>query len=101
MKGFSPNWISWIESFISRGSVAVKANDNIGSFFRTKKRLQQGDPLSPIVFIFVVDVLATLVNRAKTHGQINGLIPHLIDGGSSTLQNANDTMLFTNDLEKS
>jgi hypothetical protein len=33
MKGFSPKWISWVESFISGGSVAVKVNDEVGHFF--------------------------------------------------------------------
>lgn len=37
MKGFSPRWISWIESFISGGSVAIKVNDDVGRFFQTKR----------------------------------------------------------------
>ena len=46
-------------------------------------------------------MLATLINRAKTQGQIDGVIPHLIDGGLFILQYADDTVLFMNhDLEK-
>jgi len=45
MKRFSPEWIGWIKSFISGGSVAINVNDEIGSFFQTKKGLRQGDPL--------------------------------------------------------
>ena len=45
MKRFSPEWIGWIKSFISGGSVAISVNDEIGSFFQTKKGLRQGDPL--------------------------------------------------------
>jgi hypothetical protein len=37
MNGFSAKWISWIQTFISRGSVAVNVNDDIGHFFQTKK----------------------------------------------------------------
>jgi hypothetical protein len=29
MKGFSPTWCEWISKVMSRGSVAVKVNDNI------------------------------------------------------------------------
>ena len=45
MKRFSPEWIGWIKSFISGGSVAINVNDEIGSFFQTRKGLRQGDPL--------------------------------------------------------
>jgi hypothetical protein len=63
--------------------------------------LRQGDPLSPILFNVVVDMLAILINRAKADGQVDGLVPHLVDGGLSILQYADDTLLFfDNDLEK-
>jgi len=46
-------------------------------------------------------MLAILINRAKVDGQISGVVPHLIDGGLSILQYADDTILFMDhDLEK-
>jgi hypothetical protein len=52
------------------------------------------------VFI-IVDMLAILVEWAKFDGQIEGVIPHLVDGGLSILQYADDTILFMDhDLEK-
>jgi hypothetical protein len=39
-------------------------------------------------------MLAILISRAKENGQINGLFPHLIEGGISMLQYAQDTILF-------
>jgi hypothetical protein len=68
MKGFSSKWISWVQSFISGGSVAINVNDEVGHFFQTKKGLRRGDPLSPLLFNIVVDTLAVLVNRAKDEG---------------------------------
>ncbi|WVZ75253.1 hypothetical protein U9M48_023327 [Paspalum notatum var. saurae] len=101
MKGFSSKWISWVKSFIMGGSVAVNVNDDVGKFFQTKKGLRQGDPLSPLLFNIVADMLAILINRAKEHGQVSGVVPHLIDGGLSILQYADDTIIFMeNDLEK-
>ena len=42
MKGFPDKWCSCIESFISKGSVGVKVNDDIGKFFQTKKGAKTG-----------------------------------------------------------
>jgi hypothetical protein len=39
-------------------------------------------------------MLTILVNRAKREGQFEGLIPHLVDGGLSILQYADNTLLF-------
>ena len=94
MKGFSPKWIEWIRSFISGGSVAINVNDEIGPFFQTKKGLRQGDPLSPILFNVVADMLALFINRAKADNQLKGVVPHLVEDGLSILQYANDTILF-------
>lgn len=46
-------------------------------------------------------MLAILIARAKEDGQVSGLIPHLVDGGVSILQYADDTILFMeHNLEK-
>jgi hypothetical protein len=83
------------------GHVGVKINDQIRQNFQTKKRVRQGDPLSPILPNIVVDMLAILIKRAKGEGQIAGVIPHLIDDGLSILQYTDDAILFMeHDIEK-
>jgi hypothetical protein len=94
MKGFSEEWCALIHNFVSGGSVAIR-------YFQTRKGLRQGDPLSPMLFNIVADMLAIMIERAKVDGQIEGLIPHLVDGGLSILQYADDTILFMeHDIEK-
>jgi retron-type reverse transcriptase len=66
---------------VSKGSVCVQINDELGHFFQTRKGLRQGDPLSPILFNLVADMLAVLIERAKSQGFIEGLVPHLVDDG--------------------
>jgi hypothetical protein len=101
MKGFSPKWCRWIQNVVSGGSVGIKVNDDIGPYFQMKQGLRQGDPMSPILFNIVADMLALLINRAKTDGQIRGVIPHLVDDGLSILQYADDTIIFLDhDLEQ-
>ena len=97
MKGFSPQWCSWIKKIMSGGSFGVQVNDEVGNYFQTKRGLRQGDPLSPVLFNIVDDMLAILVSRAKENNQIEGVVPHLIDGGLSILQYADDTVLFLED----
>jgi hypothetical protein len=101
MKGFDPRWCAWIRDFTEGGSVGVKVNDDIGHYFQTRKGLRQGDPLSPILFNLVGDMLAIMIARAHESGHIGCLIPDLVEGGISILQYADDTILFMeHDLAK-
>jgi hypothetical protein len=101
MKGFSQKWCQWIDQIVSGGSVGVMVNDELGHFFQTKKGLRQGDPLSPLLFNIATDMLAILIDRSTKLDHFRGLIPHLVEGGVSILQYADDTILFMeDDLEK-
>lgn len=85
MKGISLQWCRWIEKVVSGGSVGIKVNDEISGCFQTRKGSRQGDPLSPVLFDVVADMLAVLVTRARGNDQIKGVIPHLVDDGLSIL----------------
>jgi hypothetical protein len=46
-------------------------------------------------------MLAILIMRAKEAGHVGSLVPHLVEGGVSVLQYADDTIIFMeHDLEK-
>jgi hypothetical protein len=101
MKGFSNQWCQWINSIMQGGHVGIKINDQVGQNFQTKKGLRQGDPISPLLFNIVVDMLAILINRAKREGHTNGVVSHLVDDGLSILQYVDDTIIFLDhDLER-
>jgi hypothetical protein len=101
MKGFSDESHALINSFVSIGSVTIKINDDVGRYFQTLKGLRQGDPLSPMQFNIVADMLAIMIECAKVDGLIEVVVPHLIDGVLSILQYADDTILFMeHDFEK-
>jgi hypothetical protein len=80
-----------MERVVSKGSVCVQVNDDLGHFFQTKKGLRQGDPLSRILFNLVADMLAVLIERSKGMGFLDGLVPHLVEDGLSILQYADTT----------
>jgi hypothetical protein len=54
-----------------------------------------------MLFNIVADMLSIMIEHAKNDGLIEEVIPHLVDGGLSILQYADDMILFTeHDLEK-
>jgi hypothetical protein len=56
--------------------------------------VRQGDPLSPLLFDFVAEALAAILDKALEAGHIEGVIPHIIPGGVSHLQYADDTIIM-------
>jgi hypothetical protein len=83
MKGFDPIWCERIRNYVQGGSFGIMVNDGIDHNFQTRKGLRQGDPLSPILFNIVADMLAILIAWAKEVGKVGSLLPHLVDGGIS------------------
>ena len=50
--------------------------------------------MSLVLFNIVPDMLAIAIECAKQDDQIAGVVPHLSDGGLSTLQYDDDTIIF-------
>ena len=84
-KGFSERWVSWMLKVVKGGRVAVNLNGERGQFFRSFKGLRQGDPLSPLLFNLVGDAFSAMLNLACRQGELEGLVPHLIENGLSHL----------------
>ena len=79
-------WIFNIVINITRGQVAIKVNGEICPYFRTHQGLRQGDPLSPLLFDLVVDVLAILIGGAVEQGLVTGLAKDQREGDVPILQ---------------
>lgn len=56
-RGFPSKWIRWIELLLTTGKSRVVINGEPSPYFQHKRGLRQGDPLSPMLFLIVVDVL--------------------------------------------
>nr|XP_051220218.1 uncharacterized protein LOC127337707 [Lolium perenne] len=59
-----------------------------------KRGVRQGDPLSSLLFNFIGKALSAILSAARRAGHIHGVIPHLIPGGISHLQYADDTLIL-------
>ena len=86
--------------YIDKHNVGVKVNDDIDHYFQAHKGLRQGDSMSPLLFNIVADMLTILIGRAKENGHVSGLVPHLVDGGVSILQYADDIFFMEHELAK-
>ncbi|GMP23346.1 hypothetical protein CsSME_00000977 [Camellia sinensis var. sinensis] len=92
--GFHPKRVQWIMECIITVSFSVIVNGAQRSNFKPSRGLRQGDPLSPYLFILVMDVFSRLITRSVQEGKISGL---RIQRGCPTLSHlffGNDAVLF-------
>jgi hypothetical protein len=80
-RGFSDTWIGWVKMLVLGGSVSVMANGDESSTFKTSKGLRQGDPLSPLLFNLVGDVLTRMLKRASKRGYMRGILEDFMPWG--------------------
>ncbi|GKC45282.1 hypothetical protein Tco_1063004, partial [Tanacetum coccineum] len=61
--GFHPRMIGWIMECVKTTSFSISINGCLHGYFKGKRGLRQGDPLSPYLFTLVMEVLTLMLNR--------------------------------------
>ena len=71
--GFQIDFIRWIMSCITTISFAILINGATSPFFHTERGLRQGCPLSPFLFLLIVEGLSRFIKKAKADGYFKGI----------------------------
>ena len=92
--GFREKWCSWIEHCISLAHFSIMVYGSPNGFFRSSRGLRQEDPFSPLLFVFVMEVLSKMISTAMHGGLLEGF--KVGNASFSHLLFANDTLIFCN-----
>jgi hypothetical protein len=71
--GFSQPMIKWIMGCVVSANLAILVNGEPSSFFRIGRGLRQGCPLSPLLFILVMEALSLLLKTGQAEGKLSGI----------------------------
>ncbi|GLT85699.1 hypothetical protein SLE2022_038800 [Rubroshorea leprosula] len=92
--GFCEKWTQMVMQCVSTVSYTVGINGNQTPFFAPQRGLQQGDPLSPYLYLFIADILSHLLLTATAKKKISGYKIRRRSPTISHLLFADDSLVF-------
>ncbi|KAM0914464.1 hypothetical protein ACQ4PT_011473 [Festuca glaucescens] len=93
-RGFGQKWRDWIAILLGTASTRILVNGELTDPILHGRGLRQGDPISPLLFVIVMDVLARLIAAANRQGILNKIGNRELHHRISLY--ADDVILFAN-----
>ncbi len=92
--GFSEKWNNWISFCLSTVRFSILVYGSSCGFFKSSRGLRQGDPLSPMLFVIVMEALSKMMDRANEWGFLSGFFLDRNSMMISHLLFTDDTLIF-------
>jgi hypothetical protein len=71
--GFGEHWRRWVGTLLSSATSRILLNGRPGKHIKHRRGVRQGDSLSPMLFIIMMEVFARLVAAAENEGLLRPL----------------------------
>ena len=72
MMGFGGRWRSWLKTCVTTVRFSVLVSGSHVGFFGSSRGLRQGDPLSSLLFLLIMEVLSRILKKTEEGGFIQG-----------------------------
>ena len=72
--GFPQRWRDWIAAILSSASTKVLVNGRLSRHICHARGLRQGDPLSLLLFVLIMEVLNAMIREADLRGLLSPLL---------------------------
>jgi hypothetical protein len=99
-KGFGSKWFKWMEMVMKSNTSAMLLNRVRGKPFWCRRRVKQGVPLSPLLFVLVADPFQSIVNKAKDLGILKLPIQQGCGQDFPIIQYADNTIMVLEACQK-
>jgi hypothetical protein len=70
--GFGERWCMWIKQCILTARFSVLINGSPVVYFGSSRGVRQGDPLSPFLFVLVMEAFSRMIGAITSRGLISG-----------------------------
>lgn len=95
-----PQFCEWIKECVRTTSFSISINGELAGHFSGRKGLRQGDPISSLLFVLILDVLSRLLDKGAINNAF-GLHPSCQAPLVTHLSFADDVLVFFDGTEES